>query len=78
MVPLAQLCSSSLEQKTAPLGMSPLRDQRARKVNERGVGNREKTELRSRAGKRTGSPGQDKRDLGTLVKMREDAERGGG
>lgn len=75
-VPLAQLCCSSFEQKTAPLRMSPLPEQRARKVNECGMGEREREQPLSQAGKRTESPRQDKGDLGMLAKAREDGDRG--
>lgn len=60
--------------KNAPLRMSPLTDQRARKVNKCGTGDGERAQPLSWAGKGLESPGQDKCDLEMLVKVREDED----
>lgn len=54
--------------------MSPLTDQRARKVNEWGTEDGERAQPLSWAGKGLESPGQDKCDSEMLVKAGEDED----
>lgn len=68
-MPLPQLHCSFFKQKNAPT--ENITSKRP-KANERGMGNRERAQPLSWAGKRPESPRQDNDDLGRLVKARED------